>query len=321
MMKASMLTRMKKNLLLPAAALALSTAFISGLSNFLNKFAVAASGDPVIYTAIKNGLVAVAILTIVLSAGRLKAIKGLKPRQWLKLFAVGIIGGGAPFALFFEGLSQTSALNAALIHKTLVIWVALLAVIFLKERLSWPVAFGVAAVFAGNLLVGGFRGFAYSAGELMILAATLLWAAESLIAKIALREIPSTVVAGARMAFGLLVLIPLSVWRGGSLQFLAQTSLSAWAWTFLASALLLAYVLTWYAALKRAPAIYVAALLVPATLVTNILSAIFTTHSVNWQLVVSSGLFVFGSAIVIFSARNLTPPSLISERVAESRVR
>ena len=52
---------------------------------------------------------------------------------------VGVIGGSVPFVLFFEGLARAEATQASFIQKTLVIWVALLAVPLLRER------FGVAA--------------------------------------------------------------------------------------------------------------------------------------------------------------------------------
>jgi drug/metabolite transporter (DMT)-like permease len=181
---------------------------------------------------------------------------------------------------------------------------------------------GIVLVFVGNILVGGFKGFSYSVWELMIFAATLLWAIETLVAKIALRDIPSDIVAGARMACGLFILIPLSVWRSGGIFSPALISPTAWMWTAIASLLLLGYVLTWYAALKRAPAIYVAALLTPATLITNILSAIFITHSVNWQLLASSALFITGLTLIIFYARYLTRHTFAaSEQAAGSRVR
>jgi len=309
---------MKKSFLWPASLLALCTALISGLSNFLNKFALSASPDPIVYTAVKNGLVALALVVILLAIGKGREIVNLNKGQWLKLLAVGIIGGGLPFALFFVGLSQVSAINAALIHKTLVIWVAVLAVIFLKERLTWPLGLGVVAVFAGNLAIGGFGGFAYSLPEAMILAATLLWAAENVIAKIALRDISAGLVACARMAFGLSVLVPLSILRNGSLQLFVQIPPAAWLWTILASVLLLGYVLTWYAALKRAPAIYVAALLTPATLVTNILSAVFITHSFNWQLGLGSGLSAVGLVLLIKFIPKPTPLSPVPEMAGKA---
>ena len=48
---------------------------------------------------------------------------------------------GIAFLLFFSGLAMASAPTAAFIHKTMFIWVALMAVPFLGERLGLvPVA-------------------------------------------------------------------------------------------------------------------------------------------------------------------------------------
>jgi drug/metabolite transporter (DMT)-like permease len=64
----------------------------------------------------------------------------LTPAQWLAWIGLGVIGGGVPFLLFFQGLSTASAASASLVQKSLFLWVALLAVPLLKERLgSWQV--------------------------------------------------------------------------------------------------------------------------------------------------------------------------------------
>ena len=57
--------------------------------------------------------------------------------QWGALAPIGVIGGSVPFVLFFEGLARASSPQAAFLHKTLVLWVALLAVVVLGERLQW----------------------------------------------------------------------------------------------------------------------------------------------------------------------------------------
>ena len=49
---------------------------------------------------------------------------------------VAVVGGSVPFVLFFEGLARAEATQAAFIQKTLVVWVALLAVPLLHERLG-----------------------------------------------------------------------------------------------------------------------------------------------------------------------------------------
>ncbi len=286
-----------------ATLLALGTALISGFSNFVAKISVTVVKDPLIFTTLKNGLVALALLGILVLVYRRGELRVLTKAQWLRLLAIGLIGGAVPFGLFFTGLAQTSAVNASLIHKSLFLWVALLAFPFLKERLTRGQWIGVGLVAVANLFVGGFTGFRYNAGELMIFGATLLWAVENVIAKRALADLSSLTVAGARMVIGSLLLVGFLMMRGTNFA-LDLLSAEQWRWTLLSSLLLLGYVTTWYAALKRAPATYVATLLVPATLVTNILSAIFLTHQLPLVQIINAVVLSAGAFCLIrFSKR------------------
>jgi len=304
---------MKRGSLFYPTVLALATAVISGTNNFLNKIAVTAVKDPIVFTTLKNAIVALFLVGIILGLKKWQEIKSLNRNQFFKLLAIGIIGGSLPFALFFTGLTQTSAINASLIHKTLFVWVLLLGIPLLKERLTRWQWLGVGAIFGANLLVGGFRGFSYNVGELMILVATVLWAVENIIAKIALRDLSSALVAGARMIIGSLILLSFVVWRGGASAVYAL-NFQQWGWTILTSVLLLGYVLTWYTALKHAPATYVATLLVPATLVTNVLSAVFVTHAFPGLQAASSLLFAGGAVLMIIFAKNLTNNLAVSAK-------
>lgn len=278
--------------------LALATAIISGVSNFINKIGVTSVNDPVLYTTIKNSLVAIFLIGIIIVLKKWKEIKTLDKHQIIKLIAIGAIGGSIPFVLFFTGLANTSAINASLIHKTLFIWVALLAIPFLKERIRFGVWAGISILFIANLFVGGFNGFTFNTGELMIFVATIFWAVESIIAKKALKDIPSTTVAGARMVIGSFILF-IIVAIQGNISEVFSLGATQWGWTLLSSVLLLGYVVTWYAALKHAPAWYVAALLVPASLVTNVLTTVFITHTMSWQQAVSGILYIMGMGLII----------------------
>ena len=300
---------MDKRSLSYAAILALLTMVVSGTNNFLTKIAVTAVRDPIVYTTLKNSLVAVFLVGLLLVLKAWPEIKAASKKQLLQLFAVGIVGGSVPFALYFTGLAQTTAVNASLIHVTLLFWVFLFAVPILRERMSGLQWLGVGAIFAANLFVGGFTGFRFNTGELLILAATVLWGLENVIAKQALRGLSSLTVAAARMVLGSLVLLFIALPRGGASAFAALNA-AQWGWTLLTSALLVVYVLSWYAALKHAPATYVATLLVPATLVTNALSAVFITHSLSLMDMASSGLYAVGIVLVTFFAGKITHGAL-----------
>jgi drug/metabolite transporter (DMT)-like permease len=280
--------------------LSLLTAVISGFSIFINKFAVDAIKPALYFTSVKNVSVALLIVAIVLITGEWKKITKLKRREIVYLVLIGIIGGSLPFYLYFTGLSQTSAINAALIHKTLVFFVALLAIPLLKERMSKKQIVAVLLLFLGNIFVGGFKGFKFNQGELMILAATILWAVENILAKKVLSSVSPNIVTAFRMGIGSLILMAATLVTVP--QVLSKSLLldsSQVFWILLTVLSLLAYTVTWYRALKNSSAITVTSVLVSSTLITNVLSAIFITHSWNIVLTIQSILIFLG--LVLFS--------------------
>lgn len=286
-----------------ATFLALGAMIISGVNNFLAKIAVTAVKDPILFTALKNSLVAIFLVGIFAGFKKWPEIKTLTKKQTAGLITIGGIGGALAFALFFTGLSETSAINGALIHKTLFLWVLLFAGPFLKERFTPWQWVGVGSIFAANLFVGGFAGFKWNTGELFILFAVMLWAVENIIAKKMLANLSALTVASARMVLGSAFLF-LFLFSQERVAPLASISAVAWGWTILTGVLLLCYVLLWYNALKYAPATYVATLLVPATLITNSLSAVFITHAWSGTQTVSAILSLVGISLVIFCARS-----------------
>ena len=107
----------------------------------------------------------------------------------------------------------------------------------------------------------------------MILAATLLWSVEVILARrLLVRDVPSAVVGAARLGIGLVVLIGyLAV--SGRLPVLAGLTATQWAWGLCTGTLLAAYTATWLAALRRADASVVASILVLGAPITAILAA------------------------------------------------
>ncbi|KKS07844.1 MAG: hypothetical protein UU59_C0001G0017 [candidate division WWE3 bacterium GW2011_GWE1_41_27] len=280
--------------------ISLATAVISGVSIFVNKFAVDAIKPALYFTSIKNVAVAILIVAIVLATGEWKKIAKLTKKELRYLLLIGLIGGSLPFYLYFSGLSQTPAVNAAIIHKTLVFWVMLMAIPFLKEKVSKWQLLGVFMLFAGNVFVGGFKGFKFSQSELMLLVATVLWAVENIIAKKVLTTVSPNIVTAFRMGLGSVVLMSATII---TVPQVLQKSLALSSEQFFFMGLtvlfLLAYTTTWYRALKHAPAVVVTSVLVSSTLVTNVLSAVFVTHSWNAVLTVQAILIISG--LVLFS--------------------
>jgi drug/metabolite transporter (DMT)-like permease len=288
--------------------LALGTAGISGVAVFLNGYGVRSVGDAGTYTTAKNVVAALVLLAAVtaLSASTRRVVS--RPRglgQWSALVVVGVIGGSVPFLLFFEGLSRASSTETAFVHKTLVLWVALLAVPLLGERagpLQWA-AIGLLLVGQASLLgdVTAPLDMPWGSGELLVLAATLCWAVETVVVKRLLRGLTSWTVALARMGLGSAVLIG---WAGlrGEAGALVRLDAGQLGWVVLTGLVLAAYVGTWFGALARAQAVDVTAVLVVGAPVTAVLSALADGTDLRPQLA-GLTLVLAGTALVALRMR------------------
>lgn len=273
--------------------LALATAFISGLAVFLNKFAIGFWSNSSVFTTAKNLVTAILLTSIILLVKKLPELKKLSKRDWLRLIIIGFIGGSVPFLLFFKGLSLTQASNAAFIHKTLFIWIALMAVPILKEKLSSLQILSFVFLAVGAYLLVSPAELRFGYGEFLALSATLLWAVENIIAKITLRNIPSFTVAWGRMFFGSIFLMLYLSFAGGIGQLFIFSG-AKFGWLILSAVILFGYVTTWYSALKFAPATVVSSILVIAAPITALLNSIFVTHSLKPSMIPAILLITLG---------------------------
>ncbi len=257
--------------------LALVTAVISGVAVFTNGYGVKAFGDPTVYTTAKNLVAALVLAALLIAATRRGSGEGFtRPSgrgQWAGLVVVAIIGGSVPFVLFFEGLARASSTRAAFIQKTLVVWVAVLAIWFLRERIGpWHVAAIALLVWGQGVLGGGVHGIGFGSGEAMILAATLLWSVEIVVAKKLLGSLSALTVGTVRMALGVVVLIAYTLATTTWTE-LTSIGVHQWSWALLTGLILAGYVATWYSALARARAVDVTAVLVLGAIITALLQA------------------------------------------------
>ena len=278
-------------------ALAVGAALISGLAIYLNAFAVKQLPDAAVYTTLKNGVAAIVLIAAALGLGAAHDLRAVERRRWPAVLAVGVIGGSVPFILFFSGLAQASAPSAAFIQKTLFVWVGLLAVPFLGERLGIAPLLGIATLLVGQALVLPPDGIVWGTGETLILAATLFWAVETILVKRVLSSIPSHVVAALRMTVGLVVLV-LYLALSGKLGVIVTLGPAQWSWILLTGVILAAYVGTWFAALKRAPASVVTCVLALGAVVTGLLSSV-SKGAAPSPTVVFGYLFVVAAATLI----------------------
>ncbi len=121
-------------------ALALAAACVSGVAVFVNGEAVGAFSSPTVYTTAKNLVAGIVLVAVALTlagtpAHRPRPSAAVASRR-PALLAVAVVGGSVTFVLFFEGLARASSTDAAFLHKTLVVWAAILAVVVLRETVG-----------------------------------------------------------------------------------------------------------------------------------------------------------------------------------------
>ncbi len=286
--------------------LAAGTALISGVSVFVNASAVKAVPDPAVFTALKNAVAVVLLLGLAATVVRPAEVRGIGKRDWGWLTVIGVIGGGIPFLLFFSGLALASAPSAAFIHKTMFIWVALMAGPVLGERLGAAPIAALAVLLIGQALILPPLGIAWGPGETLIAVATLMWAVEVILARRVLGRVRSPIVGVARLGIGLVVLAGFLL-VSGRVAGIGTLDTTGWLWVGLTGALLSGYVATWLAALRRAPASQVSAMLVFGAVITGALTTVTKGVAPDPVVVGGYGLIAVAvAAVAVLGTRTAT---------------
>lgn len=280
--------------------LILAAAVISGFSIFINKFSVAQIESSV-FTFLKNAMTAMLLAGIILLTGEFSSIRKLAGKQWLMLLLIGLIGGSIPFILFFKGLSLSSAAMGAFIHKTLFIYASIFALIFLRERISKKVLIGGILLMIGSLLLIKLKTPVFSKGEMLILAAALLWAAENVLSKYALKELSGNVVAFGRMLFGSFFILGY-LFIAANAQLIPKLTIDSYLWTLMTSILLLGYVMAYYNGLKAVKVSTATAILLLGSPITSILSSIYSKTFPPLMEISGIALISAGALSVIYFA-------------------
>lgn len=287
------------------------TALISGVSIFVNAFGVKGI-NPFLFTGAKNLIVGIFLLSIILLTTNLKELKELSKKQWGQLGLIGLIGGSIPFLLFFKGLQLATPAQGSFVHKTMVVWVAALSILLLKEKLDKKIVVGALLLLAGNFLLLKLTNFEFTTGIALIFIATLFWASEIILSKKVLKELNGNVVAFGRMFFGsLFIMMFLGV--TGQLSLAATITGSQTIWIFVTSAFLLGYVMTFYNGLKHVNASTAVAVLSLGSVVTTILNFVLLDKIVSLgQVVGVAGIIVGIWLFSVYTVKDLRKESLVS---------
>lgn len=280
--------------------LVILTAIFSGFNIVANKFFVETI-DPLVFTAMRALLIGTIFFFISFFIAKNKKQK-FKKTSWKKLFLIGIIGGSIAFWLFFTGLKITTAGKAAFLHKTLPLYAAIFAFFFLKEKISKKLLISLAVMLCGLIFMSFSKiSFGLNLGDLLVIAATVLWALEYTISKkLMLKKESNWVITFSRMFFGSLILIAIIILTGKTSEIINLNS-SQIIYILVSGFLLLLYVLTFYWGLKHINLTKASTILLLAPVISLILGIALLGETASLMQLIGSALILIGAFFVIKS--------------------
>jgi len=282
---------------------AIITAIISGIAIPANKLFIVKI-DPLVFTSVRSLIIGTIFLLISLTRKEFnnKKIK----TNWKSLLAIALIGGSLAFYLYFSGLKLTTAGRAAFLHKTLPLYVAVLAFIFLKEKIDKKLLTAIILMFFGTVILylgqikPGEMWQNPSLGDLLVIIATFLWAVENIIARKVMREGESNfIVSFSRMFFGGLILFGFLVLSNKlnqlSLTFEQMRNI------LISTTILFGYVFFWYKSIKLINVSKASTFLLISPVISLLIGIAAFSEPYNTLQVAGSALILLGSYFAVNS--------------------
>lgn len=257
---------------------AVLAAIISGVAVYVNSLGVKTFSDPVLYTALKDGVVGLVLLVPLAFSSRRRAdYQRLSRKTWAWMIALALTGGSIPFALFFSGLKLTTPATGALINHFQFFLVALFALTFLRERIRPAMWAGFAVLLLGTVLGTNLHALKWNEGALLIAASTVLFAVDFVIAKHLLKGLATLTVMTARMTIGTAMLFAY-VTAVGHLAPASHLSGTQWSFVFGTGAILLLFTISTFTAIRHASVSAVLAIGTAAPIITTLLQLAGSGH-------------------------------------------
>lgn len=212
------------------------------------------------------------------------------------LLAVALFGVPLLYGLQISGQARTTAMNTGLLANTVPVFTALLALIWLHQRLRWTGWAGIALALVGAWVIsaGGLRvqiNQTTALGDLLVLLSSLAGALYFVLGSRWLRTYPPLLVTAAVAVLGAAMLLPLALWTDTG---------SVWTWPAALAVLTLGLgpgllanlwwweTVTWLGAPRAAVYIY----LIP--LLTMLLAALLLHEQLTSAQVIGAALLLGG---------------------------
>ncbi len=241
--------------------------------------------------------------------GLLWALRQGQPVSWRQvplLALTGLFQTTFYFALQYSGLTVTSVSVGAILVNTRPIFIALIAVLFLQERLRRAQTLGILIAFSGVVLTtvqGSGADFAlgspHLSGDLMLLLNAVSGAIGLVLTKQVLRTFKPLTALVYTNSFGALGLLPFAAWELAHGAGVSSPSAAPWlALVYQAIFTTVIAHFLWNTVLSRVDASWAAVFLYITPVVAIFLSWIVFGEPLTWLLLLGAGLVILGTHLV-----------------------
>jgi len=253
-----------------------------------------------------------ALLLLLAQYGRNKAfLKTFLYRDWIHIFLLAAVGVSGLGLLQAYGLLYTTAINSGWIIAINPIFITLAARLFLGEVITVRKISGILFGFCGIFLIISKGVFSFSLfrltstlGDFLVLASALAWTTFTVAGKEFISRFTPLSAVTAIMISGFLIILPLSILKGGWNNLL-HLSLPTWMGIFFLGIFCsgLAY-LFWYSALEKMDSSVVGMYLYLEPLVTLIGAYLLLGEEIHWITLMGGGMTLVGVYLATKSSQD-----------------
>jgi drug/metabolite transporter (DMT)-like permease len=200
----------------------------------------------------------------------------------------------------FFGLEYTTAINASILINLSVIFIALFAFFFFKEKLKKKESLGIIIAFIGTFFIishGSFLKFMNEKtflGDMLFIFSAILWTIYSILGKKFLEKKDPLIVTTYTFILGTIFLFPFALYDN-FLSYIPEISFFGWLSIFFLAIFcsVIAYVV-WFQAMKEEKAYKVAVFIYLIPLFTAILANVFLKEEITPFIVLGGALVIYG---------------------------
>lgn len=276
--------------------------FSLGILGIVDKIGTLQTNNPLVFSS--QSLLFSLLFTIIFALFYFKGlpirnVKNLSFSSWGLIILVGVFAAGLFILFRFIGLTQSTGTFATLSQIITTSLTALLAWIFLKERLSksfWGL-FVIVIISMYLVSIGSLALASIKTGDMFIVFGTLFLAAANIFSKLAVQRVNPILLSVGRSVFGFIFLFIVSfLFVGPSRIFHSFTE-----WVILSGLLWSASVITFNLAIKRIGVTFTTSLLMMAPVITMILEYFILGYYFTVVQIIAALVVVTGGIAIIFA--------------------